>query len=109
MKNISSVTSSQQNSGISSESKHNCIEKFIKNLSFGIDFDWSLDIHNQSLQQFSHTCYVMCVYFKYDWRDLQVKGDSESQVFVKLSMNLRIFAKNLLRVDRPINIFIFSF
>ena len=69
-------------------------------------------IHNWSLQSFSQdyniaSHYVACGNFIHEWRD------SELQIFEKLFMaillTLRVFARNLHRVCRRKNIFIFLF
>ena len=63
----------------------------------------------------SHTTYVVSVNFIHEWRDLQLKIDSERQIFLeKLFMailfTLRVFARNLLRGKRRKKyVFIFRF
>ena len=52
----------------------------------------------------SHNIYVVCVNFIHKWRNLQFKVESEKHISGKLFMvilfTLRVFARNLLRVNR---------
>ena len=61
----------------------------------------------------SYTIYVMCVNFIHKWRDLQLKVDSERQIWETFLGNfifaLRVFARNLLRGNRRRNTFRISF
>ena len=65
----------------------------------------------------SDTSYVVCVnfiYFFYKWRDLQFKVDSERQTFLRnfswqFLFTLRVFARNLLRLNRRRNTFCILF
>ena len=83
--NISSAISSHHISDKNSESKYNCHEKFLKNLLFGIDF--KLYVPPLMLRA------INCIR---EWLDLQLKVDSERQIFQKLFMaiifTLRVFA-----------------
>ena len=75
-------------------------------------------IHNWPLQSFSqdyglvsHTAHVVCVNFMHEWRDIQFNVDSESRFLrnffmADLLLTLRFFARNLLRENRPRNIFV---
>ena len=43
--------------------------------------NWPLQTFSQDYGLASHTTYVVCVNFIHKWRDLQLKVDSERQIF----------------------------
>ena len=64
--------------------------------------------HNRNYNLTTHTNYIVCVNFIYEWRNLQFKVDSERQIFGKLFIailfTLRVFIRNLLRGSGQRNI-----
>ena len=48
--------------------------------------NWSLQAFSQRCNLVAHTTYVMCLHFRHEWRDLQLKVDFERQISVKIFM-----------------------
>ena len=64
-------------------------------------YNWPSQPFSQDYGLASHDTHVVCVNFIHEQRNLQLKVDSEGQIFEKLFMailfTLRVFARNLLK------------
>ena len=50
-----------------------------------------------------HTTHVVCVNFIYEWRDVQVKADTERQIFWEPFHVFRVFARRPMRTRTTSN------